>query len=124
MNPDVDSTAIWVQQKFNVPDSGRWRSETSFEIPYSQAQASSSSSAPALLVFECTPIADVEDDLERKYRVLDDYARFRDVLESLPEARYYSTSVVFVIWAEEDQQAMYNDMFETVSFLPCILAPC
>ncbi|TFK51381.1 hypothetical protein OE88DRAFT_1659360 [Heliocybe sulcata] len=115
MNPDVDSTAIWVQRKFNVPESGRWMSESSFEIPYSNASAAgTSTSAPALLVFECTPIADVEDDLERKYRALDDYARLRDVIASMPARQHYLTSVVFIVWAEEEQQTMYDDLLQTI----------
>lgn len=118
MNPDVDGTAIWVQRKFSVPESGEWLSENSFQIPISsQEDTTQPPSAPSLLVFECSPIADIGDDVERKYRAVDDYGRLRQVVKSFPKARRYSTSVVFIIWAEEEQKGLYKDLFEMIEDL-------
>lgn len=63
MNSDNDQTAIWLQQKFDVPESGEWVSESVFSIPVSEPDASEA--FPGLVVFECTPLEGVDDDLEK-----------------------------------------------------------
>jgi len=65
MNPDSDATAIWLERKFDVPASGWWESDTVFSIPLSRNNASSSLGFPGLIIFECTPLEGVTDDLER-----------------------------------------------------------
>ena len=71
MNPEVDATAIWLERKFDVPMSGSWMSESIFAIPLSSEVSSepTASGSPGVIVFECTPLGDVADNLE-KYAVL------------------------------------------------------
>lgn len=63
MNPDNDKTAIWLEQKFDVPQSGKWESEAVFNIPVSATPPSQV--FPGLIVFECTPLEEVNDEIER-----------------------------------------------------------
>ena len=63
LNSDNDRTAIWLEQKFYVPDSGTWTSEYVFTIPASERPVTEG--YPGLLVFECTPLEEVEDEIER-----------------------------------------------------------
>lgn len=63
MNPESDATAIWLERKFDVPDSGQWASEFVFSIPV--MDSADASDFPGLIVFECTSLEGVEDDLER-----------------------------------------------------------
>jgi len=63
MNPENDGTAIWLEHKFNVPISGQWESENVYSIPLSHLGTILPS--PGLIVFECTPLEGVTDDLER-----------------------------------------------------------
>jgi hypothetical protein len=65
MNPESDATAIWLERKFDVPASGAWASETVFSIPLSSAGGPDSLGYPGLIVFECTPLGDVTDELEK-----------------------------------------------------------
>ena len=65
MNPDSDATAIWLERKFDVPASGSWASESVFSIPISSAGGPSTSGYPGLIVFECSPLGDITDDLEK-----------------------------------------------------------
>lgn len=65
MNPESDATAIWLERKFDVPASGAWASETVFSIPLSSAGGLDSVGYPGLIVFECTPLGDVTDELEK-----------------------------------------------------------
>jgi len=69
MNPESDATAIWLQKKFDVPNSGYWLSEAVFSIPL-MSTSSGSSQHPGMLIFECTPLDDVSDGLERYSSVL------------------------------------------------------
>lgn len=64
MNPESDATAIWLERKFDVPDSGTWVNESVFSIPISSASGSVDG-YPGVIVFECTPLGDVADNLER-----------------------------------------------------------
>jgi nuclear mRNA export protein SAC3 len=67
MNPDRDGTAIWLEKKFDVPSSGQWESEYVFSIPLSVGPSSSTSATPSpgIIIFECTPLEGVTDELER-----------------------------------------------------------
>lgn len=63
MNPENDQTAIWLEQKFDVPNSGHWVSEPVFGIPVSDTP--SEETFPGLIVFELTPLEGIDDELER-----------------------------------------------------------
>jgi hypothetical protein len=84
LNPESDSSAIWLERKFDVPKSGRWASESIFEIPlFPDLDASHDTQkakvngkgkekskvkedlSTGLIVFECTPTDHVEDELEK-----------------------------------------------------------
>lgn len=62
MNPENDETAIWLERKFDVPQSGRWESETVFSIPLSVGDTQF---YPGVIVFECTPLDEITDKLEK-----------------------------------------------------------
>ena len=67
MNPESDATAIWLDRKFDIPASGSWVSDSIFAIPLSSEVSSGSilSGSPGVIVFECTPLGDVTDNLEK-----------------------------------------------------------
>ena len=67
MNPESDATAIWLERKFDIPVSGSWMSDSIFAIPLSSEVSSGStlSASPGVIVFECTPLGDVTDFLEK-----------------------------------------------------------
>jgi hypothetical protein len=96
LNPESDSSAIWLEKKFDVPKSGRWASENVFEIPVlegrreedgrelngdevtngkgkgkekavmnGKALAQEERCCTGLIVFECTPLDGVKDDIEK-----------------------------------------------------------
>jgi hypothetical protein len=66
VNPEVsDGTAIWVERKFNIPESGEWLEEVAFTIPITKTSSPSGEAHPGLVVFECTPIESVDDEIER-----------------------------------------------------------
>jgi nuclear mRNA export protein SAC3 len=131
-NPDVDGTAIWMERKFDVPASGQWQSESVFAISLSPEPASES--FPGMIVFECTPPDGVTDELEkwasislsclldilfnfgvsRKYRVLDDCARLRDVVKTLPDNRHFVPSVLVICWSEGDPKTLAPDFLDMV----------
>jgi len=62
-NPAIDSTAIWLQKKFSVPESGNWLGDSVFSIPLVDGEDARAGS-PGVIVFECTPL-EVDDELER-----------------------------------------------------------
>ena len=65
-NTENDGTAIWLEQKFDVPESGEWKSESIFSIPaLPKYDNPPSPGAPGLIVFERTPMDGVNDVLER-----------------------------------------------------------
>ncbi|KAJ7236039.1 SAC3/GANP/Nin1/mts3/eIF-3 p25 family-domain-containing protein [Mycena rebaudengoi] len=69
LNPESDPTAIWLECKFDVPGSGgQWVSESPPPNP------GSGNGYPGIIVFECTAV-------RRKYRVLDDCSRLRDLIK-------------------------------------------
>jgi len=63
-----------------------------------------------LVVFECSPLHGVDDDIEKKYRVLDDCARLREVIETFPEGRYFIPSVLFILWGQDEGEAPPDDL--------------
>lgn len=65
MNPESDATAIWMERKFDVPDSGQWDSDTFFSIPLSRDKESLKPGFPGMIIFECTPTEGVTDELEK-----------------------------------------------------------
>ena len=124
LNPENDGTAIWVERKFDMPDSGAWASERVFSIPLAPHAASHS---PGIVVFESSPLHGVDDEIEkcvcpknrneyahmnciRKYRVLDDCARLREVIETFPEDRHFIPSILFVLWGEDESEVLPDDL--------------
>ncbi|KAH9172536.1 SAC3/GANP/Nin1/mts3/eIF-3 p25 family-domain-containing protein [Lactarius sanguifluus] len=78
LNPENDGTAIWLERKFDMPDSG----------------------AVGIRAHE----------IEKKYRVLDDCARLREVVEKFPEDRHFIPSVLFVLWGEDEAETLPGDL--------------
>ncbi|EGO23106.1 hypothetical protein SERLADRAFT_471836 [Serpula lacrymans var. lacrymans S7.9] len=116
LNPENDGTAIWLEQKFNVPASGQWKNESIFQIPIKLPSVKNSDSIfPGLIVFECTPLEEVKDDLERKFRILEDCTRLRDVIQALPPKRHYMPSLLTISWSESEQSNSLSDLAEMIS---------
>lgn len=110
-----------------MPSAGAWVSERVFSIPLVPGAASRS---PGLVVFECTSLYGVDDeiercvlfqtvrkrklmshgDLHRKYRVLDDCARLREVIETLPDDRHFIPSILFILWNEDNSEMLPDDL--------------
>ncbi|KAG5652360.1 hypothetical protein H0H81_005262 [Sphagnurus paluster] len=117
MNPDSDATAIWLERKFDVPASGDWISEAVFSIPLTRTQEPTPTNSPGLIVFECSPLGGVTDDLERKYRILDDCARLRDIISALPPKRHFVPSLLVISWTEEEHAKPPPDFIDMVNEL-------
>ncbi len=111
-----------------MPNAGAWVSERVFSIPLAPGAASHS---PGLVVFECTPLHSVDDEIERcafvsnqgkhkeidvsrdfcrKYRILDDCARLREVIETFPDDRHFIPSVLFILWNEDELETLPDDL--------------
>jgi len=136
MNPESDATAIWLERKFDVPASGSWVSESIFSIPLSSAGGPSATGYPGLIVFECSPLGDITDVLEkyvlfrdldadalcspwwvlalRKYRILDDCSRLREIGKALPAKRHFVPSILIISWGDDDQTSTSSDFFDMV----------
>ncbi|KAG6919686.1 hypothetical protein DXG01_002629 [Tephrocybe rancida] len=114
MNPESDATAIWLERKFDVPVSGDWASEAVFSIPLTRTADPDS---PGIIIFECTPMEGVTDDLERKYRILDDCARLRDIVQAFPPKRHFVPSLLIISWTEGEQAKSMSDFTEMVNDL-------
>ena len=131
MNTENDNTAIWLEHKFDVPSSGEWVSENVVSIPAFKKPKSKGS--PGLIVFERTPLEGVDDEIERcviihdlvhfeadlvnrKYRVIDDCARLRDILDSLPpeDERHYTPCLLVIGWSEKDDSDNLRDLVDMV----------
>lgn len=129
MNPDSDATAIWLERKFDVPESGHWVSETIFSI--SPTKDPTAPNFPGLIVFECSPLEGIVDDLERlvyllplqkgrlnflsrKYRVLDDCSRLRDIIQAFPQHRYFRPSILVLSWVEGEKAEVPADLLDMV----------
>ncbi|KAM5541518.1 hypothetical protein V8D89_004708 [Ganoderma adspersum] len=112
MNTENDNTAVWVERKFDVPTSGNWVSENVFSIPaFSKPEGQGS---PGLIIFERTPLEGVDDEIEKKYRVIDDCARLRDVLEALPhpERRHYIPCLLVIDWSDDEDTEKTRDLVD------------
>ena len=110
-----------------MPDSGSWASEHVFSIPLVPGADSRS---PGLVVFECSPLHGLEDEIEkcvvirgvsqtrvpltlfknRKYRILDDCARLREAIEMFPLDRHFIPSVLFILWGQDEAEALPGDL--------------
>ena len=64
LNPDNERTAIWLDQKFDVPETGQWLSESVIALFVSLVKVEHG--YPGLLIFECKSL-DAEDDELEKY---------------------------------------------------------
>ena len=53
----------------------------------------------------------------RKYRVLDDCARLRDVIDTFPEDRHFIPSILFVLWGQDASEPLPDDLHLMVRFL-------
>jgi hypothetical protein len=56
-------------------------------------------------------------DLRRKYRVLDDCARLREVIETFPDDRHFIPSVLFILWNEDDSETLPDDLRHIVCYI-------
>ncbi|KAI6145024.1 SAC3/GANP/Nin1/mts3/eIF-3 p25 family-domain-containing protein [Pisolithus tinctorius] len=116
LNEENDGTAIWLEQKFDVPESGKWKTGNVFEMPISRSHTDAGSFYPGVIIFERTPMSST-DVLEKKYRVLDDCARLREILKMLPPDRHYIPSLICISWASEppDVTKDFDDMVATAT---------
>lgn len=114
-----DGTAIWLETKFDVPESGEWHAEGIFSIPVlPKIDNPPSPGAPGLIVFERTAMDGVGDVLERKYRILDDCARLRDVVEAYKKSQpRFKPSLAIITWAEKDGPEAAPDFGDMVKEL-------
>ncbi|KAH7925714.1 hypothetical protein BV22DRAFT_1010643 [Leucogyrophana mollusca] len=114
LNQENDGTAIWLEQKWDIPNSGKWRNDNIFEIPILEIHENSGV-FPGIIIFERTPLSGVDDQLERKYRILDDCARLREIIDALPRSRHYLPSLLTVSWIKggSDTTADFSDMVDT-----------
>lgn len=65
MNTENDGTAIWLERKFDVPESGEWISDGVFSVSLLPEFQGTPNSCPGLIVFERTPAGDLDDVLEK-----------------------------------------------------------
>jgi len=76
LNSESEASAIWIENKFEVPKSGRWINddEAVFEIPIvegnveenkEEEEQEEAGKYTGLIVFECTPTNLIKDDIER-----------------------------------------------------------
>ena len=125
-----------MEQKLDIPGVGRWASKSVFSIPLDPNSGPSIVESPGLILIERTPLGDVEDPIEwfafirisissvlcmcifvRKYRVLDDCARLRDIVDALrsnlKRLRYLPILLV-VSWSESEVDDEFLDFAEMV----------
>ena len=86
-----------------------------FQIGPATTTVSAGDGAPGLIIFECTPFEDLYDEFERKYRILDDCTRLRDVLLNLPEGRHFLPSLLMILWNEQEPSVLGSDLHDMVS---------
>ncbi|OBZ73300.1 hypothetical protein A0H81_07190 [Grifola frondosa] len=62
---------------------------------------------------------DIDDELERKYRILDDCSRLRDIVQCLPpdEKLHFVPCLVIVNWVEDDKNEKTRDFDEMLAKL-------
>ncbi|KZS99776.1 uncharacterized protein LAESUDRAFT_71762 [Laetiporus sulphureus 93-53] len=98
MSPVHDGTAIWLEHKFDVPVSRTRDSQNTFSIPaIPKAHRSTSRGSLDFIIFERTPLDDIENDIEKKYRILDDCPRVRDIIKNLPAAEHLRFTPILVV---------------------------
>ncbi|KAH7886763.1 SAC3/GANP/Nin1/mts3/eIF-3 p25 family-domain-containing protein [Phlebopus sp. FC_14] len=112
LNQENDGTAIWLEQKFDVPNSGKWRNENVFQIPLSRDHTNVETCYPGVVLFERTPLTSMSDLLEKKYRVLEDCARLREIVQAFSPNRHYVPSLICISWSrrEPDVSTDFDDM--------------
>ncbi|KAH8105344.1 SAC3/GANP/Nin1/mts3/eIF-3 p25 family-domain-containing protein [Cristinia sonorae] len=113
LNTDNDGTAIWLEHKFDLPQSGEWISDTVFSIPAvpKTTEGRLPLGSPGLVIFERTPLEGITDPIERKYRVLDDCARLRDIVDGLasdPQRRFIP-SLLVISWSNGGEEETLQD---------------
>jgi len=89
-------------------------SDIVFQIGPAASTIDAEDGAPGLIIFECTPFEDLDDELEKKYRILDDCARLREILVALPEGRHFLPSLLLILWSEREPSAHGSDLQEMV----------
>lgn len=52
--------------------------------------------------------------LSRKYRVLDDCSRLRDIIQAFPQHRYFRPSILVLTWVEGDKAEAPADLLDMV----------
>ncbi|KAF8549502.1 hypothetical protein OG21DRAFT_1500373 [Imleria badia] len=116
LNQESDGTAIWLEQKFNMPDSGEWKNENVFHMPIAKDPVELAHSYPGVVLFERTPLTGVTDILGRKYRVLEDCTRLREIIEAFPADRHYVPSLLCIAWSERDPDSSkdFDDMVHSM----------
>ena len=50
----------------------------------------------------------------RKYRILDDCSRLRDIIKALPVKRRYIPSLLIISWSEGEESHSSSDFFDMV----------
>ncbi|KAJ7750571.1 hypothetical protein B0H16DRAFT_1318561, partial [Mycena metata] len=80
---------------------GQWETETVFSIPVASKPPITAEGYPGVIMIECAPLEGVEDDLKRKYRVLDECSRLRELIKALPDKRHFVPSLLLFVWAAE-----------------------
>jgi hypothetical protein len=49
-------------------------------------------------------------DFCRKYQILDDCARLREIIETFPDDRHFIPSVLFILWNEDELETLPDDL--------------
>lgn len=147
LNTENDGTAIWLEHKFDLPHSGEWISDSVFSMPAipHNGDGRLSLGSPGLVIFERSPLEGIPDSIERlvmlfvslcpmdscvysrKYRVLDDCARLRDIVEGLASdsKSRFLPSLLIMKWSEGDDEELLKDFNEMVGFRPqCTRRSC
>ena len=70
---------------------------------------------PACLLLLCLNCLLIVLSMNRKYHILDDLARLRDVLSLLPERRHYVPSLFVVNWDSQAASEIASDIRDMVS---------
>ncbi|TCD60994.1 hypothetical protein EIP91_009186 [Steccherinum ochraceum] len=117
LNTENDGTAIWLEHKFNVPHSGQWLTEAVFSMPAKPREIFTHMllGSPGLVMLERTPLEGITDAIERKYRVLDDCSRLRDIAEGLASdsKQRFLPELLVITWSdggEEETSKDFTDM--------------
>lgn len=52
----------------------------------------------------------------RKYRILDDCSRLRDIIQAFPSERRFLPSLLIISWIEQDHATIATDFIDMVSW--------